>query len=80
MKAYDFHGKRNICGDRIREARLRRRLSQSDLCRLLQLAGVVVERDTISRMENGGRFVADFEVVTIADILEVSVEWLLGRE
>lgn len=39
MKAYDFHGKRNICGDRIREARLRARLSQSDLCRRLQLAG-----------------------------------------
>lgn len=34
MKAYDFHGKRNICGDRIREARLRARLSQSDLCRV----------------------------------------------
>ena len=59
MRANEFNGKRNICGDRIREARLRRRLSQSDL---------------------GGRFVADFEVVTIADILEVSVEWLLGRE
>ena len=80
LRANEFNGKRNICGDRIREARLRRRLSQSDLCRLLQLAGVVVERDTISRMENGGRFVADFEVVTIADILEVSVEWLLGKE
>lgn len=80
MRANEFNGKRNICGDRIREARLRRRLSQTDLCRLLQLAGVTVERDTISRMENGGRFVADFEVVTIADILEVSVEWLLGRE
>lgn len=80
MRANEFNGKRNICGDRIREARLRRRLSQSDLCSLLQLAGVVVERDTISRMENGGRFVADFEVVTIADILEVSVEWLLGKE
>lgn len=65
MRANEFNGKRNICGDRIREARLRRRLSQSDLCRLMQLAGVVVERDTISRMENGGRFVADFEVVTI---------------
>ena len=63
MKAYDFHGKRNICGDRIREARLRARLSQSDLCRRLQLAGVIVERDVISRIENGGRFVADFEVV-----------------
>lgn len=51
MKAYDFHGKRNICGDRIREARLRARLSQSDLCRRLQLAGVIVERDVISRIE-----------------------------
>ena len=63
MKAYDFHGKRNICGDRIREARLRARLSQSDLCRRLQLAGVIVERD-----------------VVIADVLEVSVDWLLGKE
>ncbi len=84
MKAYDFHGKRNICGDRIREARLRARLrarlSQSDLCRRLQLAGVIVERDVISRIENGGRFVADFEVVVIADVLEVSVDWLLGKE
>ena len=81
MKAYDFHGKRNICGDRIREARLRARLSQSDLCRRLQLAGVIVERDVISRIENGGRFVADFEVVVIADVLEVSVTgcWAKNR-
>ena len=55
-------------------------LSQSDLCRRLQLAGVIVERDVISRIENGGRFVADFEVVVIADVLEVSVDWLLGKE
>ena len=33
----------------------------------------------ISRIENGGRFVADFEVVVIADVLEVSVDWLLGK-
>ena len=60
MKAYDFHGKRNICGDRIREARLRARLSQSDLCRRLQLAGV--------------------ELVALSRILDVSVDWLLGKE
>lgn len=41
---------------------------------------VIVERDVISRIENGGRFVADFEVVVIADVLEVSVDWLLGKE
>lgn len=71
MKMYDFRGRRNICGDRIREARQRARLSQSDLCRALQLAGVTVERDVISRIENGSRFVADFEVV--------AVDWLLGK-
>ena len=80
MKFYEYHGKRNICGDRIREARQKRRLSQSDLCKLLQLRGVMVERDTISRMESGSRFVADVEAVVIAEVLEVPVLWLLGRE
>lgn len=80
MKFYEYHGKRNICGDRIREARQKRRISQSDLCKLLQLRGVMVERDTISRMESGSRFVADFEAVVIAEVLEVPVLWLLGRE
>lgn len=40
----------------------------------------MVERDTISRMESGSRFVADFEAVVIAEVLEVPVLWLLGRE
>ena len=40
----------------------------------------MVERDTISRMESGSRFVADFEAVEIADVLEVPVLWLLGKE
>lgn len=80
MKIFDYHGKKNICGDRIREARQKRKLSQTELCQMLQLAGVMVERDTISRMENGGRFVADFEAVTIADVLDVPVVWLLGKE
>ena len=80
MKFYEYHGIRNICGDRIREARQKRRRSQSDLCKLLQLRGVMVERDTSSRRESGSRFVADFEAVVIAEVLEVPVLWLLGRE
>ena len=30
--------------------------------------------------QEGGNGVADFEVVVIADVLEVSVDWLLGKE
>lgn len=80
MKKFLFHGKKNICGDRIRMARLEKRLSQTDLPRLLQLQGVPAERDIISRMEMGDRLVTDYEVVTIAEVLDVPVLWLLGKE
>lgn len=79
-KKFLFHGKKNICGDRIRMARLGKRLSQTDLARLLQLEGVPMERDVISRMEMGDRLVTDYEVVTIAEVLDVPVLWLLGKE
>ena len=80
MKKFLYHGKKNICGDRIRLARLGKRLSQTDLARMLQLQGVPAERDIISRMEIGDRLVTDYEVVTIAEVLDVSVVWLLGKE
>ena len=80
VKKFLFHGKKNICGDRIRMARLEKRLSQTDLARLLQLQGVPAKRDIISRMEMGDRLVTDYEVVTIAEVLDVPVLWLLGKE
>ena len=80
MKIYDYNGKKNCCGDRVREARQKLRLSQSDLAARLQIAGVIIERDSISRMEIGTRFVADYEVAALARALKVSVEWLLEIE
>ena len=80
MKIYDFNGKKNICGERIHEARTRQRLSQADLAARLQIAGVIIERDSISRIEIGTRFVADYELMILADVLSVSVDWLLGIE
>ena len=73
MKKFLFHGKKNICGDRIRMARMEKRLSQPDLAHLLQLQGVPAERDIISRMEMGDRLVTDYEVVTIAEVLDLSL-------
>ena len=78
MKIYDYNGKKNICGDRVHEARCRHRMTQSDLAAKLQLAGIIIERDSISRIEIGTRFVADYELRELASILNVSVPWLLG--
>ena len=78
MKIYDYKGQQNISGDRIREARLKHRWSQSTLAAKLQLVGITIERDSISRIEKGTRFVADYEIKALSEILEISVLWLLG--
>ena len=80
MKIYAFEGRKNICGERIREARQKKRLSQTDLAAQMQINGVIIERDSISRMEIGTRFVPDYELPLYAKILGVSVAWLLGME
>lgn len=80
MKIYDYNGKKNICGDRIHEARCKHRLTQNDLAAQLQIAGIIIERDSISRIEIGTRFVADYELRELSKILNVSVGWLLGIE
>ncbi|MBP3704868.1 MAG: helix-turn-helix transcriptional regulator [Clostridia bacterium] len=80
MKIYDFNGKKNICGERIHQARRKMKLSQADLAARMQVVGIVIERDSISRVEIGTRFVPDYELPVFADILHVSVSWLLGME
>ena len=80
MKIYDYHGKKNVSGDRIREARLKRRLTQEDLAAKLQIEGVIMERDSVSRMEIGTRFVTDYELMVLSMVLGVSMQWLVGLE
>lgn len=78
MKIYDFNGKKNISGNRIREARVRMRMSQTNLAAKMQIEGIIIERDSISRIEIGTRFIPDYELPLFAKVLNVSVEWLLG--
>ena len=75
MRIYDFEGKKNISGERIREARLKLRLSAR-----VQVEGVTMERDSISRIEIGTRFIPDYEIPVFARVLGVSALWLLGIE
>ena len=80
MKIYDFDGKKNISGDRIHQARTAMRLSQGDLAARMQVQGVTIEREAISKIETGDRFVADYELMAFAKVLNVSVEWLLVQD
>ena len=78
MKIYDYRGKKNICGERIREARVVQKMSQSELAAKMQVEGITIERDSISRVEIGTRFVADYELKVFARVLNVNILWLLA--
>lgn len=77
MKIYDFNGKKNICGKRIKETRKKLGLSQEELSAKLQTEGINIERDSVSRIEIGTRFVADYELAVLCRILKVTPEYLL---
>ena len=78
MKIYDFNGAKNISGNRIHQARTAKRLSQADLAAQMQVNGVVIEREAISKIETGDRFVTDYELKVFAKVLSVSIEWLIN--
>ena len=80
MKIYAYKGKSNLCGDRITLARAKNRITQSDLAARMQVAGIMLERDSISRIEIGTRFVTDYELKVFAEVLGVSMEWLTEDE
>ena len=80
MKIYDYDGRKNISGDSIREARQKLRISQAQLAARMQVEGIVIERDSISRIEIGTRFIPDYELPVFSKVLGVPVHWILGME
>ena len=51
-------------------------MTQEDLAAKLQVEGVLIERNSVCKLEIGERFVTDYELTVLAKILDVSMEWL----
>jgi transcriptional regulator with XRE-family HTH domain len=79
MKIYWYKGSKNIIGKRVKESRLKvnPQITQQDLSARLEVLGYNIDRVSISKIESGDRFVADYEVVGLAAALNVGVKWLL---
>ena len=73
-------GDRNIIGARVTQARRAKGMKQVELLAKLQLAGVDLSVPALSLLEGQKRPVSDIELNALANILGVSVDWLLGRE
>lgn len=69
---------KNLIGQRVKLLQTERNLSQKALAEQLQLAGYEFNDLTVLRIEQGTRFVPDYEVVALAAFFHVSCEYLLG--
>ena len=72
-------GDKNLVGARIESIRRNRCMKQKKLLAQLQVNGVDMNASGLSKLEGQIRSVTDFELVALAKILGVSVDWLLGR-
>jgi Predicted transcription factor, homolog of eukaryotic MBF1 len=75
----DESTKTNITGDKIKEARKKAGFSQKQLSTKLEIEAVYVCRGSVSRIESGERLVSDIELDAISRVLNVSLDYLFGR-
>lgn len=68
---------KNIIGPRVRQARLRARLTQQELAERVTGLGLRVNRAGIAKIEIGLRHVCDYELLFLAKALNVSATWLM---
>lgn len=76
LKIYDFEGKANIVGPKIKQLRIGQKMTQEELAIKMQLENIELSQKVISRIEKQERFVADYELLTFCKVLKVDMKEL----
>lgn len=71
-------GDKNIIGANVEAKRKELNMKQKDLLTQLQIKGIDLNASGLSKLEGQLRFVADYELKAISEVLNVSVNELLG--
>lgn len=80
MKIY-WDGKiKNLVGPKVKELRIRKKLTQKNLAIQLQLLGYEFNELTILRIEQQTRFVSDMELLALATFFEIDIKELYPKE
>lgn len=72
-------GDKNIIGTKVAAIRKERHIKQKDFLARLQTLGMDISATSLSRLEGQHRLVQDYELVMIAEALEIPIEELLRR-
>ncbi len=73
---------RNVVGRRLRAIRLSKepKVTLEDLAGRLAARGITLDRSAVGRIENGQRYVLDYEAVALAKALGVKLRDIFGQE
>jgi transcriptional regulator with XRE-family HTH domain len=70
---------RNIVGPVVRDLRMKKKLTQAQFVAKLNVAGWDLSRDTFAKIESQTRWVADFEILKLAEGLGIEGPELLRK-
>ena len=70
-------GEKNLVGKRVSELRRKNQISQRLLSCKLQLTGCDVDKNVISRIETNKRYVSVLELKALAEVFDVSYNYLI---
>ena len=73
-------GEKNLVGRRLKALREDKGWSQRDLAYQLQLIGVDMDKNVITRIETNKRYVTDLELQALAKLFHVSYQYLIDGE
>jgi len=77
MKQRTESNGKNLIGERLKKLRFEKNFSQRDLARELQLIGMDMDKNVITRIETNKRYVTDFELQALKQIFDVSYDYLI---
>lgn len=72
-------GNKNLIGKRVEQLRKENNMQQMDLLAQLQINGVDISASSLSKLEGQIRAVTDLELLALADIFDISIDNLVGR-
>jgi transcriptional regulator with XRE-family HTH domain len=73
------NGSKNLISKNLISLRSQHNLSQRDLSRMLQLSGYDIDKNVITRIETGKRYVTDIEIKALCEIFHVTFEELTNE-
>ncbi len=74
MKTIKFNNHKNIISEKLARLREQKQISQQELATKMQVMGISIDQQAISKIELDKRIVTDYELMCLCKILNVTAE------